>query len=101
MTSDEKDPVEAKTNTNSRQNDELYTAGDILDPRKRRAEKKRMKVNKLNSLNQMDADYDSMVDYRMKYAPSDVNTADNVDNSDSGDDEATEEVSMAGAEMDA
>ena len=100
MFSDEKDPVEAKTNTNGRQNDKLYSAEGILDPRKKRAEKKRRKANKQSLLNQMDADYDFKVDFQMKDAPAEVNTADDEDSSDGGD-EATDGVPMAGVEMDA
>lgn len=98
MTTDERDSAEAKTSTNTRQNDKLYTAEGILDPRKRRAEKKRRKANRQNLLNQMDADYDFKLDYQMKDAPSD----DNSDDGDDGDNgEATEEAPMAGVEMDA
>lgn len=106
MTTDERDSGEAKANANSRQNDKLYTAEGILDPRKRRAEKKQRKANKQNLLNQMDADYDFKVDFQMKDVPSDVNVVDEEDASDSrdddgGDDKAAEEAPMAGVEMDA
>src|SRR3954465_9714875 len=52
----------------STQNDKLYTAEGILDPRKKKAEKKRRKGNKFSVLNDMDADYDFKVDYQMKDA---------------------------------
>lgn len=96
MISDEKDPLEAKANANSRQNDKLYTAEGILDPRKRRAEKKQRKANKQNLLNQMDADYDFKVDYQMKDAPSDVNADDDEDDSEHGD--AAEEGDSKGVD---
>ncbi|SPT16253.1 unnamed protein product [Triticum aestivum] len=50
------------------QHDKLYTAEGILDPRKKKAEKKRRKGNKFSVLNDMDADYDFKVDYQMKDA---------------------------------
>jgi len=96
ITIDEKDPAEEKTNTSSRQNDKLYAAEGILDPRKRKAEKKRRKASKQNLLNQMDADYDFKVDFLVKDAPSDVDTAREEDDSDGN---ASED--MAGVEMDA
>ncbi|ONK70770.1 uncharacterized protein A4U43_C04F1350 [Asparagus officinalis] len=99
MASEEKDPIETKTTTKGKQNDKLYTAEGILDPRKRRAEKKSRKANKKNSANQMDADYDFKVDYQMKDSTSDVNTVDEDDKD--GDNETTEEAPMAGVEIDA
>ncbi|KAI5009083.1 hypothetical protein ZWY2020_010131 [Hordeum vulgare] len=50
------------------QHDKLYTAEGILNPRKKKAEKKRRKGNKFSVLNDMDADYDFKVDYQMKDA---------------------------------
>lgn len=64
----------------STQHDKLYTAEGILDPRKRKAEKKPSKGNKFSVLNDMDADYDFKVDYQMKDAP-----ANDKDDSNGGD----------------
>lgn len=50
---------DAKSSIN-RQDDKLYTAEGILDPRKRRAEKKRRKAGKASM---MDEDYDFKIDY--------------------------------------
>lgn len=44
-----------------RQNDKLYSAEGILDPRVRRAEKK--KTRKARKSAEMDADYDFKVDF--------------------------------------
>jgi nuclear GTP-binding protein len=43
----------------------LYTAEGVLDPRKKKEEKKRRKGNKFSVLNDLDADYDFKVDYQM------------------------------------
>ncbi|CAD6213538.1 unnamed protein product [Miscanthus lutarioriparius] len=61
--SDVNDSEGSKAASASTQNDKLYTAEGILDPRKRKAEKKRRKANKFSVLNDMDADYDFKVDY--------------------------------------
>ncbi|ONM06825.1 Guanine nucleotide-binding protein-like NSN1 [Zea mays] len=66
--SDANDPQGSKPATASTQNDKLYTAEGILDPRKRKAEKKRRKANRFSVLNDMDADYDFKVDYQMEDA---------------------------------
>ncbi|KQK16975.1 guanine nucleotide-binding protein-like NSN1 isoform X1 [Brachypodium distachyon] len=69
--SDVKDREGSKSTSGSTQHDKLYTAEGILDPRKKKAEKKRRKGNKFSVLNDMDADYDFNVDYQMKDAPAD------------------------------
>ncbi|GJN24136.1 hypothetical protein PR202_gb11858 [Eleusine coracana subsp. coracana] len=69
--SDVNDREGGKATSSSTQNDKLYTAERILDPRKRKAEKKRRKANKFSVLNDMDEDYDFKVDYQMKDAPAD------------------------------
>ena len=66
--SDLNDRERSKAASASTQNDKLYTAEGILDPRKRKAEKKRRKANKFSVLNDMDADYDFKVDYQMEDA---------------------------------
>jgi nuclear GTP-binding protein len=65
------DVNESKVISAITQNDKLYAAEGILDPRKRKAEKKRRKANKFSVLNKMDEDYDFKVDYQMKDAPAD------------------------------
>lgn len=89
MSCEEKIPAECKTKSaSSSQNEKLYTAEGILDPRKRRAEKKRRKANKHENSNEMDTDYDFKVDYRMKDRPSDM-----IDEGESdGEDETNAEV---------
>lgn len=64
----------AKTKTvSSRQNEKLYTAEGILNPKRQRAEKKkRKKASKLASNDDMDADYDFKVDYKNRGAPMDA-----------------------------
>ncbi|KAK3150048.1 hypothetical protein QOZ80_3AG0227060 [Eleusine coracana subsp. coracana] len=69
--SDVNDREGGKATSSSTQNDKLYTAEGILDPRKRKTEKKRHKANKFSVLNDMDEDYDFKVDYQMKDAPAD------------------------------
>uniref|UniRef100_A0A0E0JJ00 CP-type G domain-containing protein n=1 Tax=Oryza punctata TaxID=4537 RepID=A0A0E0JJ00_ORYPU len=81
----------AKTTSASTQNDKLYTAEGILDPRKRKAEKKRRKANKFSVLTDMDADYDFKVDYQMKDAPAE-------DGNDGGDEETKEADPMTGVD---
>ncbi|CAL4927411.1 unnamed protein product [Urochloa decumbens] len=61
----------SKATSASTQHDKLYTAEGILDPRKRKAEKKRRKGNKFSALSDMDADYDFKVDYQMQDAAAD------------------------------
>ncbi|RLN40700.1 guanine nucleotide-binding protein-like NSN1 [Panicum miliaceum] len=69
--SDANDREGSKASSTSTQHDKLYTAEGILDPRKRKAEKKRRKANKFSMLNDMDEDYDFKVDYQMKDAAAD------------------------------
>ena len=69
--SDANDREGSKASNTSTQHDKLYTAEGILDPRKRKAEKKRRKANKFSVLNDMDVDYDFKVDYQMKDAAAD------------------------------
>lgn len=64
--SDINDREGSKPTSTSTQHDKLYTAEGILDPRKRKAEKKRRKANKFSALADMDADYDFKVDYQMQ-----------------------------------
>jgi len=66
--SDANDREGSKASSTSTQHDKLYTAEGILDPRKRKAEKKRRKANKFSVLNDMDEDYDFKVNYQMKDA---------------------------------
>ncbi|XP_072973499.1 guanine nucleotide-binding protein-like NSN1 isoform X2 [Typha angustifolia] len=93
-----KDQTEIKPSGGSRQNEKLYTAEGILDPHKRRAEKKRRKAKKANLLNEMDADYDFKVDYKMK-DPGEADTAGEDENDNR--DESDEKVAMSGVELDA
>jgi nuclear GTP-binding protein len=80
----------SKTTSGNTQHDKLYTAEGILDPRKKRAEKKRRKANRFSVLNDMDADYDFKVDYQMKDAD-----VDDEDDSKDGD-ETKESEPMTG-----
>ncbi|XP_072989909.1 guanine nucleotide-binding protein-like NSN1 isoform X2 [Typha latifolia] len=93
-----KDHTEIKPSGGSRQNEKLYTAEGILDPHKLRAEKKRRKAKKANLLNEMDADYDFKVDYKMK-DPGSAGTADEDEND--ARDKSDEKVPMSGVELDA
>lgn len=65
---DVKDSGGSKAASASTQNDKLYTAEGVLDPRKSKAEKKRRKASRPSALNDMDADYDFKVDYQMEDA---------------------------------
>uniref|UniRef100_A0A1D1Y690 Guanine nucleotide-binding protein-like 3 n=1 Tax=Anthurium amnicola TaxID=1678845 RepID=A0A1D1Y690_9ARAE len=100
MACDEKDPGEKKTITISRQNDKLYTAEGILDPRIRRVEKKRRKAHKLSLMSEMDADYDFKVDYFGKETLSEDNKK-ILDECDGEKDDSGEEAPMVGIELDA
>ena len=99
--SDVNDSEGSKAASASTQNEKLYTAEGILDPRKRKAEKKRRKANKFSVLNDMDADYDFKVDYQME----DASAADeygesngaHVDDEDGGD-EAKDNEPMTGVD---
>ncbi|XP_051186141.1 guanine nucleotide-binding protein-like NSN1 [Lolium perenne] len=81
----------SKATSGNTQHDKLYTAEGILDPRKKKAEKKRRKGNKFSVLNDMDADYDFKVDYQMK----DADVDDDEDDSKGGD-ETKESEPMTG-----
>ncbi|KAK4747187.1 hypothetical protein SAY87_026224 [Trapa incisa] len=77
-----------QTITFSQQNEKLYTAEGILNPKIKRAEKKRRKKAK-SAGEAMDEDYDFKVDYMKKSM-----------GSDSKDDEIIGEVPMSGVEFD-
>ncbi|XP_068652378.1 guanine nucleotide-binding protein-like NSN1 [Aristolochia californica] len=97
MASDEPEPdtSDAKAISNSSgQNDKLYTAEGILDPRKRKADKKRRKAQKESM---MDADYDFKVDYVKKRNTDDADEVDDDKNDDH--DVASGEVPMSGVEV--
>lgn len=97
--SDVNDREGSKAASASTQNDKLYTAEGILDPRKRKAEKKRRKANKFSVLNDMDADYDFKVDYQMEDASA-ANEDDGgaqADDEDGGD-EAKDNEPMTGVD---
>lgn len=99
MADDVEEPrLDAHPNSTSGQNDKLYAAEGILDPRKRRAEKKRRKAEKTSHMNDMDADYDFKVDYRMKDVGSDLNNS--VEEEDEEEDEVPDYVPMPGDEED-
>lgn len=89
MSGVEKHSGDAKSSIN-RQNDKLYTAEGILDPRKKRAEKKRRKARKVSM---MDEDYDFKIDYFNKESdPKDTEDTDDIDEGG--------EVPMSGVEVD-
>ncbi|XP_042421519.1 guanine nucleotide-binding protein-like NSN1 [Zingiber officinale] len=92
MADDMEVPEESEAKPSGNQNNKLYTAEGILDPRKRRAEKKRRKANRVNITNEMDADYDFKVDYRMADLPSESENA----SEDDDDDEANKMAPMTG-----
>ncbi|XP_074570083.1 guanine nucleotide-binding protein-like NSN1 [Curcuma longa] len=94
MADDDEVPEESKAKPSGNQNDKLYTAEGILDPRKRRAEKKRQKAKKANITNEMDADYDFKVDYRMEDLPSESENA----SEDEGEDEANKMAPVTGVD---
>ncbi|KAL5996383.1 Guanine nucleotide-binding protein-like nsn1 [Asimina triloba] len=102
MACEDNETVETKLNSSNKQNDKLYTAEGILDPRIRRAEKKRRKAHKASM---MDADYDFKVDYARKV----VNTDDNEDEADgkrdegnnSDDEQVDGSAPMPGVELEA
>nr|ACG24285.1 hypothetical protein [Zea mays] len=83
---DVKDSGGSKAASASTQNDKLYTADAILDPHKRKAEKKRRKASRPSALNDMDADYDFKVDYRMEDGGSEGAHADDEDGGDGSED---------------
>eukprot|EP00262_Sarcandra_glabra_P007510 TRINITY_DN20376_c0_g1_i1.p1 TRINITY_DN20376_c0_g1~~TRINITY_DN20376_c0_g1_i1.p1 ORF type:complete len:599 (+),score=150.76 TRINITY_DN20376_c0_g1_i1:134-1930(+) len=98
---DEKDSTDIKSNTIGRQNDKLYTAEGILDPRKRRAEKKLRKDRKSLSINEMDADYDFKVDYVKEGPAGDASEDGEADDVSDDGDQISRGVPMSGIEMDA
>lgn len=95
MTGDE-EIIEAKPSTNSGQNNKLYTAEGILDPRVRKAEKKRRKTHKASM---MDADYDFKVDYVGKEVTAGGNEGKDDDDDDEIDSHIGAEAPMSGIEL--
>lgn len=82
MEDNESEKTKAKT-VSSRQNEKLYTAEGILNPRlQRAAKKKRKKANKLSSNDAMDADYDFKVDYKNRGAAMDADDDDEDEDDD-------------------
>ncbi|XP_065875407.1 guanine nucleotide-binding protein-like NSN1 [Euphorbia lathyris] len=77
----------------SKQNEKLYAAEGILNPKMKRAEKKRRK--KTAKVDSMDDDYDFKVDYRKK-----KDSAMDVEDDAKDDDEIIGEVPMSGVELD-
>ncbi|KAF3796313.1 Guanine nucleotide-binding protein-like [Nymphaea thermarum] len=87
------------TRSNSGQNDKLYSAEGILDPRKTKAEKKRRK--KAEKSVPMDGDYDFTVDYQIG-KPARFDALSQEDGNDGADeDQAGDQVPMSGVEVDA
>lgn len=86
----------------SRQNERLYTADGILNPKIRRAEKKkRKKANKATSDPMDDDDYDFKVDYFKKGDTMDAEGSKSEDDNEGGDDEqVNSEVPMSGIQVD-
>ncbi|KAJ1394990.1 P-loop containing nucleoside triphosphate hydrolase [Sesbania bispinosa] len=79
-----------------RQNEKLYAADGILNPKIRRAEKKkRKKANKVSS-DPMDDDYDFKVDYFQKEAAMDADGSKSEDD----DEQVNSEVPMSGIQVD-
>ena len=74
MQSEEDDAGKAKGKTiTSRQNERLYTAEGILNPKMKKAEKKRRKkANKLTQVDAVNDDYDFKVDYVKRGSAMDV-----------------------------
>lgn len=99
--SDANDREGSKASSVSTQHDKLYTAEGILDPRKRKAEKKRRKANKFSVLNDIDEDYGFKVDYEMKDEAADGEDDESnkaaADGKDGGD-EAKENDPMTGVD---
>ncbi|KAF6157995.1 hypothetical protein GIB67_008124 [Kingdonia uniflora] len=90
------------------QNEKLYEAEGILNPRKLKADKKRRKkANKSSSIDVMDSDFDFKVDYTNKESEMDVgadkanNNADvGVGNGNDADHQINTQVPMSGVELD-
>ncbi|KAJ8750853.1 hypothetical protein K2173_016034 [Erythroxylum novogranatense] len=75
MRSEEEDESKSKArNANDRQNEKLYSAEGILNPKMKRADKKRMK--KAAKADVMDDDYDFKVDYVRKGSAMDMEAVD-------------------------
>ncbi|CAJ2673594.1 guanine nucleotide-binding protein-like NSN1 isoform X2 [Trifolium pratense] len=82
----------------SKQNEKLYTADGILNPKIRRAEKKKKKkANKAGVSDPMDGDYDFKVDYFKKDTMDDESKSD--DDNDGDDEQLNAEVPMSGVEV--
>jgi len=99
----DKDDVskERVKSASSKQNEKLYTAEGILNPKLRRAEKKKKKkANKASSSDPMDGDYDFKVDY-FKKDTMDADESDGGDDNDGDDEQVNTEVPMSGVEIDA
>lgn len=87
----------------SKQNEKLYTADGIFNPKLRRAEKKKKKkANKAGSSEPMDGDYDFKVDYFQKEDTMDAEESKGDDDNDNdGDNEqVNSEVPMSGIQVD-
>ncbi|KAL5067032.1 hypothetical protein RYX36_017919 [Vicia faba] len=97
MESDKDDVSKDKIKTaSSKQNEKLYTADGILNPKLRRAEKKKKKkANKGGSSDPMDGDYDFKVDY-FKKDTMDVEGGSGDDDNDGDDKQVDSEVPMSG-----
>jgi nuclear GTP-binding protein len=83
----------------SKQNDKLYTADGILNPKIRRAEKKKKKkANKAGASDPMDGDYDFKVDYFKKDTMDDGSKSE--EDNDGDDEQVNSEAPMSGVEVD-
>ncbi|GAU43314.1 hypothetical protein TSUD_390130 [Trifolium subterraneum] len=83
----------------SKQNDKLYTADGILNPKIKRAEKKKKKkANKAGTTDPMDGDYDFKVDYFKKDTMDDGSKSE--EENDGDDEQVNTEVPMSGVEVD-
>jgi nuclear GTP-binding protein len=83
----------------SKQNEKLYTADGILNPKIRRAEKKKKKkANKTGASDPMDGDYDFKVDYFQKDTTDDGSKSE--EDNDGDDEPVNTEVPMSGVEVD-
>ncbi|KAI5414633.1 hypothetical protein KIW84_040203 [Lathyrus oleraceus] len=84
----------------SKQNEKLYTVDGILNPKLKRAEKKKKKkANKAGSSDPMDGHYDFKVDY-FKKDKMDVEGGSGDDGNDRHDEQVNSEVPMSGVEVD-
>jgi nuclear GTP-binding protein len=83
----------------SKQNEKLYTADGILNPKIRRAEKKKKKkANKAGVSDPMDGDYDFKVDYFQKDTTDDGSKSE--EDNDGDDEPVNTKVPMSGVEVD-